>query len=222
MTRNISGITAELRSHRNMRRPQRHFPALFFLIATCAPFFLSATPTDPRNVNPIEVGNTLPETTLTDASGKQLSLKEALGGQKAVIIFYRGSWCPYCTRHLAAIGQHEQAILDRGYKIIAISPDKAAVIRDYSKDAELNYTLYSDSDMAAATAFGLSFRLDAPTLEKLDSYDIDVEAASGKDHHLLPVPAVFITDGEGRIAFRHYNPDYKERLSSEKLLDALR
>lgn len=222
MLPNLPGISVELRPHRNMQLPQRHIPTLFFLIAACTPAFLSAVPTDPRNVNPIEVGNTLPETTLTDASGKQLSLKEVLDGRKAVIIFYRGSWCPYCTRHLAAIGQHEQAILDKGYQIIAISPDKAAIIRDYSKDAELNYTLYSDSNMTAATAFGLSFKLDAATLEKLDSYDIDVEVASGKDHHLLPVPAVFITDGEGRIAFRHYNPDYKERLSSEKLLDALR
>lgn len=200
---------------------QRHLSALFFIIAACLPASLSATPTDPRNVNPVEVGSALPETTITNASGKQLALKEVLGGQKAVIIFYRGSWCPYCTRHLAAIGQHEQAILDKGYKIIAISPDKAAVIRDYSKDAELGYTLYSDSDMAAATDFGLSFKLDAPTLEKLDSYDIDIEAASGKDHHLLPVPAVFITDGEGRITFRHYDPDYSQRLSPEALLGAI-
>ena len=185
-------------------------------------FGLNAAPLDPRNVNPIEVGSALPETNLKDASGKEVSLKEALGGQKSVIIFYRGSWCPYCTKHLAAIGQHEQEILKKGYKIIAISPDKPAVIEDYAEQAAVNYTLYSDADMAAAKAFGLAFELDNATLQKLDSYDIDIEAASGKDHHMLPVPAVFVADEEGRISFRYYNPDYKERLSAEKLLEAIR
>lgn len=75
--------------------------------------------------------------------------------------------------------------------------------------------------MAAASAFGLSFKVDSPTLKKLDSYDIDIEAASGQNHHLLPVPAVFITDDEGRITFRHYDPNYKKRLSSKALLKAI-
>ncbi|PXA05048.1 antioxidant AhpC [Coraliomargarita sinensis] len=180
-----------------------------------------AVPNDPRNVNPVEVGSTLPVVNLTNESGKPVSLREALGGGKAVIIFYRGSWCPYCTKHLSAVGQHEDKILNQGYKIIALSPDKPAVIEDYAKEADLNYELYSDSEMAAATAFGLTFKLDEATLAKLDSYDIDIEAASGKKHHLLPVPAVFISDEEGRITFRYYNPDYKKRLSPEELLGAI-
>lgn len=74
----------------------------------------------------------------------------------------------------------------------------------------------------AARAFGLAFRVDAETYENLLGYGIDLEAASGEDHHLLPVPAVFLIGRDGTIDFRYYNPDYKERLSGDALLEAAR
>lgn len=205
-----------------MRRQITSLILLLSLPALAMAHDSTKIPDDPRNVNPVEVGSTLPDPSLESVSGEQQSLKDIVRGQKSVIIFYRGSWCPYCTKHLAAIGQHEQAILDKGYRILAISPDKVERIQEHEKEADLNYTLYSDADMTAATAFGLTFKLDDPTLEKLESYDIDIEAASGRKHHLLPVPAVFVSDKNGRITFRYFNPDYSKRLSPEALLDALK
>jgi peroxiredoxin len=64
--------------------------------------------------------------------------------------------------------------------------------------------------------------VDAKTYEKLQGYGIDLEEASGQEHHLLPVPAVFIIDREAHIRFRYFNPEYKERLSGEALLKAAR
>ena len=32
-----------------------------------------------------------------DSSGFDVNLKGILGEQAAVVIFYRGSWCPYCS-----------------------------------------------------------------------------------------------------------------------------
>lgn len=66
-----------------------------------------------------------------------------------------------------------------------------------------------------------AFRVDDKTYQRLLQHDIDLEEASGKKHHLLPVPSVFIVDAEGTITFRYYNPDYRERLSSEALLEAI-
>lgn len=186
------------------------------------PSMLTATPDQPTEVNPIEVGSTVPNVSLTQADGSRVQLQEILSAQKTVIIFYRGSWCPYCTRHLAALSEVEPALLAKGYQIIAISPDKSEKVREYTDQSELNYTLYSDSSMEASSAFGLSFKVDAPTLQKLESYQIDIEAASGQSHHLLPVPAVYIVNTDGIITFRYYNPDYSTRLSAEEILKAVR
>ena len=74
--------------------------------------------------------------------------------------------------------------------------------------------------MAFARAFGLVFRVDDPMLEKYRSFGIDLEQASGRDHHMLPVPAVYIVDTQGIIRFAHWDADYKKRLEPEGLLKA--
>ncbi len=85
-------------------------------------------------------------------------------------------------------------------------------------DDRLTYQLLSDSNVAFARAFGLVFRVDDPTLEKYQGFGIDLEQASGRTHHMLPVPAVYIADTEGIIRFAHWDAAYKKRLEPETLL----
>ena len=87
---------------------------------------------------------------------------------------------------------------------------------------DLGYVLLSDSDAEAAAAYGIAFRVDADTVERNKGYDIDLEEASGRSHHVLPVPSVFLVDGDGRVVWRYSNPDYKVRPDNEDLLAAAR
>lgn len=176
------------------------------LLCIAAPTLASAVPTDPRDANPVEVGSALPQAQLTSPDGNLLSLHEVAGSQKSILIFYRGAWCPYCTKHLAAVGQYEQAILDKGYQIIAISPDQPEQAANYADEAEFNYSIYSDPDRSTIKAFGLAF----------ETINRRTQTAE-----IRPVPAIYITDSEGRITFRHFDANYKERLSPEELMNAL-
>ncbi|MFU8848509.1 MAG: peroxiredoxin-like family protein [Opitutales bacterium] len=183
---------------------------------------LSAIPSDATEVNPVEVASTAPNVTLTTADGAQVKLHQLVSEHPAVLVFYRGGWCPYCNRHLAALGEIEDELRALGYRIHAISPDKPAKVKKAAAETDLSYTLYSDAPADAAKAFGLAFQVDTPTYERLLGFGIDLEAASGQKHHILPVPAVFLIGRDAKIDFRYYNPDYKERLSGEALLKAAR
>jgi len=110
--------------------------------------------------------------------------------------------------------------LEAGWKIIAISPDSPAKVRAALEKTEVPYMILSDSAMNAAKAFGLAFTVDDATFELLKGYGIDIEADSGENHRMLPVPGVFLVDEAGLITFAHHDPNYKERLSNEALLKA--
>jgi len=171
-------------------------------------------------VRPLMIGQPIPNVELKTTEGLAFDLRAEAEKQPLVVIFYRGGWCPFCNAHLGQLQEAAPQLREMGYRIIAISPDRPEELQKSLEKNELSYTLLSDSSMAAAKAFGIAFEVDAPMLNKLESYNIDIEAASGETHHLLPVPAVFIVGSDGIIDFSYANPDYKIRLAPEVLLAA--
>ena len=148
-------------------------------------------------------------------------MKAETAVQPTVIIFYRGGWCPYCNAHLADVQKAEKELLTMGYRIIAICPERASSLRATADDDHIQYTLLSDADMQATGAFGLAYGLDDAAVEKYKSFHVPL-TAQYEGHYWLPVPAVYIVGKDGRIAFAHYDPDYRVRLSAAELLKAAR
>jgi peroxiredoxin len=121
---------------------------------------------------------------------------------------------------LGQLQKIESNLVELGFQIVAISPDRPENLAASVKKQRLAYTLLSDSLMEASKAFGLAYRVDAGMLQSLKRFGTDLEAASGQSHHLLPVPAVFLVRSDGRITFMYANPNYKVRLAPEVLLAA--
>jgi peroxiredoxin len=104
--------------------------------------------------------------------------------------------------------------------VIAISADRPELLRESLKAEGLGYSLYSDSTLTAARAFGIVFQLSDEDLSMYAEYGIDLEAASGQSHHQLPVPSVFLVEAGGVIRWSYSNPDYEVRPSNEAILEA--
>ena len=169
----------------------------------------------------LKAGDSIPEVSLLNEAGETVRLRELVAAQPAVIIFYRGGWCPYCVRHLGELAAIEADLLATGVRLLAISPDQPAKLAATPDRDQLGYTLLSDRTAAAAQAFGIAFEVPAETVAKYkNDYAIDLEAASGETHHLLPHPAVFVVGRDGIIRHAHVNPDYTVRLSPADLLKA--
>lgn len=180
----------------------------------------SAVAASAGEVRPLLIGAKVPEVTLKTATGKPVNLRKTVMEKPTVVIFYRGGWCPYCNMQLGRLQSIEADLVELGYQLLAVSPDRPDKLAESLKEKDLSYTLLSDADMAAAKAFGIAFRVADATLEKYEQYGIDLEEDSGKTHHMLPVPAVFILGTDGRIKFTYVNPDYKTRLAPDVLLEA--
>ncbi|HEX9746726.1 MAG TPA: peroxiredoxin-like family protein [bacterium] len=177
-------------------------------------------PDSAMGISPILIGSEIPDIDLVSADGETVNLNELTTSQLTIILFYRGSWCPFCNRHFEALRLAESELIGMGYQLIGISPDLPENLQTTKNEQASNYLLLSDSTMEAAMAFGLAFKVDDATLERYDEYGIDLDAASGESHHLLPVPAVFIVGSDDLIGFSYVNPEYKVRLDAATLLAA--
>ena len=89
------------------------------------------------------------------------------------MIFYRGGWCPFCTRHLSALSEIRPDLEKNNIQLVAISIDQPEKLRETLGQHNLDYTLLCDSDAAAAKGFGTAFRVNDATVKLYkDSYKI--------------------------------------------------
>ena len=174
-----------------------------------------------KDAEPIGVGTGAPDANLRDLQGKEVTLHAIIAGKPTVLIFYRGSWCPYCNMHLSDLVTVEEQLRSLGYQIVAISPDRPEELNRMTTEDHLNYLLFSDSQAEAMKNFGVAYRVDDTTVTNYkQKYNVDLERSSGQTHHILPVPAVFIIDRTGKIVFVHADPDYKVRMKGAEVLAA--
>ena len=171
----------------------------------------------PENVHPLLVGATVPDLELTTLEGKTVHLMEIVRQRPTVLIYYRGGWCPFCNRQLSQLQRLQPMLKEAGYQIIAISADRPSELRRSLAKRDLSYILLSDSTMTGARRFGLAWKVADRQVASYKRKMMDIAASSGQDHHILPVPGVFILDRKGMIHFQYVNPNHRVRLSAELL-----
>ena len=174
-----------------------------------------------KDAQPIGVGTSAPDADLRDLEGKEVTLQAIIAGKPTVLIFYRGSWCPYCNAHLSDLVTVEAELRSLGYQIVAISPDRPEELNRMATADHLNYRLFSDPQADAMKKFGVAYRVDDTTVTNYKrKYNVDLERSSGQTHHILPVPSVFIIDLTDKIVFVHADPDYRVRMKGSEVLAA--
>jgi peroxiredoxin len=75
-------------------------------------------------------GDQFPVLSLTPPGGEILALPGALAGGFGVVLFYRGSWCPYCNAQLRAFQRATAGLAEVGAKVVALSVDDEATTRE--------------------------------------------------------------------------------------------
>ena len=193
---------------------------LLFLGLLTIGFLNQRVPQSAAEVDTLQVGAPAPDFVAKTPDGEPFEFIVAERDKPALLIFYRGGWCPYCNAHLKELRTAVPQLMDAGYDVLFLSADRPELLRSSLKEEIPDYTLLSDASMQIARDYGIAFRVDDVTVARYKKHGIDLEAASGYEHRQLPVPAVFLIGTDGKIKFMYANPDYKIRLSAKKLLAA--
>jgi peroxiredoxin len=94
-------------------------------------------------------GDTFPSLALTVSGGRTLPLPQTFAGQFGVVLFYRGSWCPYCNAQLRAFQQASQTLADIDVRVAALSVDDEATTADLIARHHLTFPVGFGADAHA-------------------------------------------------------------------------
>jgi peroxiredoxin len=168
------------------------------------------------------VGSTLRDVDLFDAKGASTTLYAAIGGDRAVLIFYRGVWCPFCNIALKTYqAELVPALAGRGVALIAISPQKPDGSLSMAEKNELTFVVLSDPGNQLARALGI---LTAPSPDARAAqlaHGMDLTAVNADGTMALPMPTTVILDGDGTVRWIDVRPDYTTRSEPAEILSAL-
>lgn len=170
-----------------------------------------------EDVRPLLIGTQAPfDVELLTVEGAATTLRQSMDGRPAVLVFFRGGWCPYCDLQLSELRLIEKDLQGMGYQVIAISPDPPRALRARGEKNALEYLLLSDASTEAIRAFGIAFKASAAAARLQPT----LGAGAAKPAQLLTVPAVYIVNAQGKVQFHYVNPDYRVRTPQELLLVA--
>jgi peroxiredoxin len=96
-------------------------------------------------------GDPFPTLTFPRAGGDPFTLPDVLDGAFGVVLFYRGSWCPYCNAQLRAF-QRADALAEVGAKVVAVSVDDEPTTAALVAKHQLTFPVGHSADAAAVAA----------------------------------------------------------------------
>ncbi|MCG8580132.1 MAG: AhpC/TSA family protein [Bacteroidales bacterium] len=195
---------------------------LVILLCSISAYSLAQEVKGADDIKGLAVGTRAPLFTALDANSKAFSLETSLKEGPVVMIFYRGYWCPVCNKHLAAIQDSLKQIEAKGATVIAISPEKPEYLDEMAEKSGAQFHLLYDDGYKIADAYDVNF---TPKKTELFIYNTVLGAKLKKTHsddsQRLPIPATYLIDKEGRISWRQFDPDYKNRSSVKDIIAAI-
>ena len=169
----------------------------------------------------LRVGQTAPDFTLPDATGRPVSLASLLASGPVVLVFYRGNWCPYCNVQLRAYNQALDQFNALGATLVAVSPQTADLTQLTAEEKELRFPVLSDVGNAVAQQYGLAYQVGEALYGALHGVGIDLAAYNGDDSGELPLTGSFVIAPNGTVAWAATEANFKLRPDPAVLLEAL-
>ena len=162
-----------------------------------------------RSNDRIKVGKRLPTLRLTDVAGKEVALPPN-EGNRALIIFFRGNWCPICTAQLIELAQRAGEFTNRGVSLYAISPQPLAHNVLMAERLNGKVHLLHDTDNTVALQLGLVQAGAVPINYTAVGYPADA-----------PKPTALFIDAKGQIIWCDQPENYRLRPRIEEILEGL-
>jgi len=121
---------------------------------------------------PLRPGDPFPPLVLSLAGG-QLDLPAGVSGHYGVVLFYRGSWCPYCNAQLRAFQRAAQSLAEVDARVVATSVDDKATTEALVAKLKLGFPVGHSADARAVAASTGAFVNEEPLYLQSTGFVLD-------------------------------------------------
>ncbi len=150
-------------------------------------------------------GQPLPEFTAVDEKGNPVSSSNLIG-TPAVLLFVRGTWCPFCSRQVEGLTKYYKEITASGARLILLTPQPLETTRRVADFFEVEFEFWLDESLHVTKQLGLLLPAGVPD---------DYRKEYGED---TVWPASLVIDAEGIIRYSGISKFIVDRPNPEKLL----
>lgn len=157
----------------------------------------------------LQRGQPLPDFSAVDEQGDPVRSTE-LHGAPAVLLFVRGTWCPFCSAQVEDLTRHYKDIVDLGGRLILVTPKPLETTRRVAEFFEVEFDFWLDESLQVARQLGLIHAAGVPG---------DYAKEYGSD---TIWPTAVVTDSAGIIRFVNLSKTMADRPDPQELVRAIR
>lgn len=170
----------------------------------------------------LRVGERAPAFRLPDQSGGLVELDSLLTQGPAVLLFYRGHWCPFCSLTLRSFHKATSRFAALRVPLVAISPQGAMATSQTAASVGVGLPLLSDVGSHVARAYGLAYDLPSGLKTLFEGeYATPLPEINADGGWTLPVAATYVISQQGIVLRAHADVDYRRREDPQELLQWL-
>ena len=195
------------------------------LLASIFSFFIFHVAFSQHKPEGLFINSKAPDFKARDQNGNEIVFKDLRKKGDVVVVFTRGSWCPYSNKFLRRLQDSSELIKAKHGQIIVITPETKQGIDSVVAKTGATFPIIYDSLMKITNAYNGMYRVEDKALVRYKNSNpsIDLLAINNqKKDAYLPITAVYIVNDEGSVTYRYFEEDFKKQASIKEILKSLK
>ncbi len=171
----------------------------------------------------LKVGKNAPSFDLSTFKGENKTLEGLLTEKDYVLIhFFIGSWHSYDKAYLSKLQEIYPQLQAKNAEIFAITRERPVFLKSLQNEIKFDYPIGIDTDWYTMSNYGVAVKITKNYVpQKHKEYSVLNAKHTGSKDNMIPVPATFLINKEGKIIWMHYELDYRRRPDVKKILEQL-
>ncbi|MEP5613901.1 MAG: peroxiredoxin-like family protein [Cyclobacteriaceae bacterium] len=148
----------------------------------------------------LSVGAVAPTFEGEDQYGNLVNLANLTAEGDVVLVFFRGTWCPTCNQHIAALQDSLKQLEEKGAFVVAITPEKPEFLGENDFKTSVDIPVVYDQRLSIMNTYNVTYTMSLGSQRIFDVAGVDFNELYGTSGK-MPIPATYVIGSNGKIKY---------------------